>query len=146
MKSTAIIALLSTVRERVHRQLRFELAAHGMKALSPSHGAILSELFVHEHLTMSDLSARIDRDRSTVTTLVVKLVEHGFVVRQAAATDGRVSHISLTDKGRRMEASFHEISRRMLERTFHGFSAREKDTLMQLLNRVADNWDEDEAS
>ena len=146
MKSTAIIALLSTVRERVHRQLRLELSAHGMKALSPSHGAILSELFVHQRLTMSDLSARIDRDRSTVTTLVAKLVEHGFVVRQRAATDGRVTHISLTDKGKGLEASFHEISHRMLERTFKGFSAEEKDLLMQLLNRVADNWDEDSSS
>ncbi|MFC2095612.1 MarR family transcriptional regulator, partial [Candidatus Bipolaricaulota bacterium] len=77
MHPDAIISIIGTIRERAYRFLRMELESHGMQGLAPSHGSILSQLFSGEMLTMSDLAQRIDRDRSTITTLIGKLEEHG---------------------------------------------------------------------
>ena len=141
MKSGSIIALIGTIRERVYRFLRHELEAEGMQGLAPSHGAILSHLFVAGELAMTEIARRIDRDRSTVTTLVAKLVDYGYVRRSPGAEDGRVTRIRLTKKGKDIEAAFQEISETMIERTYRGFSDQERSTLTDLLNRVAENWE-----
>jgi DNA-binding MarR family transcriptional regulator len=140
MNPDAIISLIGIIRERAYRFLRTELESHGMQGLAPSHGSILSHLFSGKTLTMSDLAQRIDRDRSTITTLVGKLEEHGYVVRTRDENDGRVMYVRLTDEGRRLEAAFHEISARLLERTFTGMSQEDREVLASLLSRVAANW------
>lgn len=142
MNPDAIIALIGTIRARAYRFLRMELEAHGMQGLAPSHGAILSELFGSEVLTMSEIAHRIDRDRSTVTALVAKLDEHGYVVRSKDECDGRVTYVRLTDAGRKLEKAFHEISKRMLERTYADMSQEDQQTLASLLLQVSVNWEE----
>ena len=59
---------------------------------------------------MSELSRRIDRDPSTVTALVRKLVKLGFAETARDETDGRATVVSLTDRGRALERDFGEIS------------------------------------
>lgn len=142
MNPDAIISLIGTIRARAYRFLRNELQSHGMRGLAPSHGAILSQLFSGETLTMSDLAQRIDRDRSTVTTLIGKLEEHGYVARERDKNDGRVTYVRLTDAGRCLEQAFHQISARMLDRTYAGISQQERETLASLLSRVLTNWEE----
>ena len=142
MNPSGIIARLGTIRERAYRFLRGELESHGMSGLAPSHGSILYQLFGTDTLTMSELADRIDRDRSTVTTLVGKLEEHEYVTRTRDEKDGRVMHVQLTTVGRKLETAFHEISDRMLTRTYQGFADEEKMELALLLDRVAENWKE----
>lgn len=89
---------------------------------------------------MSDLAQRIDRDRSTVTTLIGKLEEHGYVVRTRDENDGRVTYVRLTNAGSLLESAFHEISARLLERTYAGISEEDREVLASLLSRVAANW------
>lgn len=142
MKPGAIIALISTLRGRAYRFLQHELYSHGMKGLAPSHGAILDELFQSGEITMSDIAVRVDRDKSTVTTLVRKLADSGYVARRRDPDDARITHISLTPAGRALEPSFRAISRDLIRRTYRGFSNREKRRLMEYLERILKNWEE----
>ena len=138
-----IIALISTVRGQAYRFIQRELDARGMKGLAPSHGAILSALFRHEEIAMSDLAARIERDRSTVTTLVQKLVEYGYVARRRDPSDWRITYISLTPAGRALEPKFRAISRALIARTYSGFTREEKGELVDYLGRIRENWDDE---
>lgn len=142
MDPSGIIALISTVRSRAYKFIQRELDSRGMKGLAPSHGAILDVLFRHKEISMSDMAARIDRDKSTVTTLVQKLVEHGYVTRRKDPDDTRVTFISLTSAGRALEPAFREISRALIKRTYLGFATDDKRGLMELLERILRNWEQ----
>ena len=143
MNPDAIIAVISSVRGHAYRFITRELELHGMKGLAPSHGAILDVLFLHDEISMSDIASRIERDKSTVTTLVHKLAEHGYVTRRKDPDDSRVTYVSLTPAGRALEPSFREISRALLKRTYRGFATEQKRVLADLLSMVLKNWEEE---
>ena len=52
-----------------------------------------------ETSTVSELSQRLQLAQSTVTELVQRAEETGFVKREPSGSDGRVAHISLTPLG-----------------------------------------------
>jgi DNA-binding MarR family transcriptional regulator len=143
MDSSGIIALIGTLRGHAYRFIQGELSSHGMKGLTPSHGAILDQLFGGDEISMSEMAARIDRDKSTVTTLVQKLVRHGYVAKRKDPDDTRITYIRLTPAGRALEPSFREISRALLRRTYAGFAGKEKREVMDYLVRILRNWEEE---
>ena len=85
MSSRDVISLIGNIRERAHRFIQGELNARGLHGVTPSHGATLSALFHRDEMTMSELSETIHRDRSTVTTLVRKLVRSGVISGEQTA-------------------------------------------------------------
>lgn len=101
---------VSHTRALVNTFLSGELARRGYAGLAPSHGDILAELFRDERVRMSELSRRIDRDPSTVTALVRKLVKLGFAKTERDKTDGRATVVLLTERGRALAQDFGEIS------------------------------------
>ena len=90
---------------RVHsglvRQLNGELeSAHGLP-LTHYEVLLYLEGAPCSRLTMSDLAGSVLLSQSGVTRLVDRLVQAGFVVREACAEDRRVMYARLTDEGRR---------------------------------------------
>jgi DNA-binding Lrp family transcriptional regulator len=59
---------------------------------------------------MKDLADKIHRTKPTVTVLVDKLVELGYVTKEKSYEDSRVTYISLTEKGAALKPVFTEIS------------------------------------
>ena len=70
-----IVSLISRIREKANRYIESELSARGLSGLKPIHGDLLLALFRHEEPTMKELTELVDRRKSTVTTLVEKLVQ-----------------------------------------------------------------------
>lgn len=73
----------------------------GIKGILPVHGDILYALMIHGELSMTQIAELVDRKKSTVTTLVDKLIHLGYIEKKRDLGDNRVYLISLTDKGRR---------------------------------------------
>jgi len=110
-----------------------------MSGLAPSHGAILFELFQSEAISMKEIARRINRDKSTVTALVKKLVAQGYVETERDPGDSRVTLVRLTEEGRRLRPGFDDISRILLEQVYTGYSTREKGALISGLERLLKN-------
>ncbi len=89
---------------------------------------------------MGELARLIDRDKSTVTSLVEKLAGLGYVKRERDAVDRRVTKIRLTEKGRLLEPDFADISRSLLSKAYVGFSDKEMEVIVELLTRVNNNF------
>jgi DNA-binding MarR family transcriptional regulator len=140
MKTDHIIALIGSIREKAYRFITHELVVREITGLAPSHGAILSVLFQCDTLPMTELAKRIDRDKSTVTALVKKLANHGYVVRKKDPDDGRMTYISLTEKGVALQSEFEEISEALLGIVYKDFSTQEKEAVIRYLERMLENW------
>lgn len=60
---------------------------------------ILHELKRDSPLSVNELAARMATDQSTVSVVVGKLIEKGYVARERSETDGRRLHLTLTARG-----------------------------------------------
>jgi DNA-binding MarR family transcriptional regulator len=134
------VILISRIREKANRFLVSELKSHNMAGLAPSHGDILWALFKHGGLSMKGLAELIDRDKSTVTALVNKLIVLGYVRKEPDFADSRVNLISLTDEGEDLKDDLIEISQKLIAKVYRTLSEDERDSLIELLTKVNDNW------
>lgn len=132
-------ALVSRIRERIDRLLIGELERHDVRGLVPSHGQVLVNLFYHPRLTMTDLARRIDRDKSTLTALVDKLAELGYVEKFKDEGDQRVTWVRATDQGRALIPVFKQMQETYMNTLFKDLSSEEQQTLVQLLAKVYRN-------
>jgi DNA-binding MarR family transcriptional regulator len=64
-----------------------------------------------ERSTVTELARRLQLAQSTVTELVSRAEEAGFIAREQSQTDARVAHLRLTEEGeRRLESAFTGLS------------------------------------
>ena len=71
------------------------------RPVSVSEAHALMELSNAELITQSELSVRLNLEKSTVSRLVGELVERGWIDRERDPGDGRALRVRLTEKGRR---------------------------------------------
>lgn len=104
-----------------------------------SHGFILFLLSENEKLTMGEISEQINRDKSTTTVLIKKLLEEGLVQTQNCTKDSRKKYISLTEKGKEYNSLTSSISRELLSVCYKNFTNEEKESLLKLLKKMNEN-------
>jgi MarR family transcriptional regulator, organic hydroperoxide resistance regulator len=135
-----IISTISTVREKANRYIHQELRKKGIEDVATPYGAIFVNLFRSGELTMGEIARNIHRDKSTVTVLVRKLVDLGYVETSSSPQDARATVVRLTEKGKSIESVFWEISKGIQKKIYKGFTESEKDLLATLLEKVRDNF------
>ena len=136
------ISKVSHLHSEVAAFLAQKLSSRGLPELISSHGNILFQLSKEEKLTMTDLSRRIHRDKSTTTVLVKKLEKNGYVERTQCPEDNRITWIKLSAKGREYNSVTGAISKALTERCYNGFTEEEKKTVFSLLSRIEENFSE----
>jgi DNA-binding MarR family transcriptional regulator len=139
MKKELIIFLIGRIQYKANQFLVRQLRARHLEGLAPSHGEILGALVWQGPLPMTEIARFIEKDKSTVTALVGKLVRLGYVRKSRHASDGRISLISLTEKGEALKAEIREIGRGLRERSYRGLSNEEEETLIRLLTKIDEN-------
>lgn len=136
MNKDHILFLIGRINYKVGRRLVMALKRHNVTGIAPSHGEIIGALILAKQLTMKEIAGIIDKDKSTVTALVTKLVALGYIHKQTDATDSRVSVISLTPAGQALKPAFMAISRELRKKAYGSISEEEKRTLYDLLMKV----------
>ena len=88
---------------------------------------------------MREIAQKIGRDKSTVTALVKKLIDFGYVQKEPDRNDSRVTLVKLTKSGRALREDFDEISKTLLQRVYKGFTEKEKEVMVHGLERINSN-------
>ena len=109
------------------------------EGLVSSHGFILYLLSDGRKIAKGELAALINRDKSTTTVLVKKLVDSGLVKEEPSKEDKRSKVISITAKGKRCNNLTASISRDLLDICWKGFTEREQKQLLSLLTKMNGN-------
>lgn len=139
MKTNHIISLISRIRDKANRLIIHELKTHNIPGLAPSHGDILMLLFHLDTVSMREIAKRIGRDKSTVTALIKKLIDIGYVKKRQDPTDNRITLIKLTKAGRALKQDFDEISENLLEKIYRGFLEKEKEVIIHGIEKIDKN-------
>lgn len=136
MDERYIITLIGHIHRQANKFIENELRESESGGIAPSHGDILFQLYKNESLTMQQLAKLIDRDKSTVTVLVNKLVELGYINKTLDVHDARIYNLSVTQKGRELRPLFEAISNRLLTKVYSEFTLEEKTVILQLLQKI----------
>lgn len=139
MNSDYIIALISQIRDKANKILVYEMNQRNIQGLAPSHGSIFAALFYNSKLTMKELAEKINKDKSTVTALVDKLVSYGYVEKTRDEMDTRVVYVTLTEKGKNLKPDIEEISSKLLDQVYKDVSKDEQEILMKILLKIKNN-------
>lgn len=143
MKIDNTISLISNLRESINRALIYEMQKVGIDGLVPSHGDILSQLFKHGELPKSQIAENIRRDKSTVTTLINKLIKYDYVKTRKNPEDSRSSLVSLTERGESLKPDVMLISERIFESLFANIDDEERQAFRSTLMKMLDNMSYD---
>ena len=138
-ETNTIIALISRIQNKANQFILSELKKFGLEDLAPIHGDILLALFFHQRITMQDLATLVDRKKSTITTLVEKLIRLGYVQKEKSDTDNRYFLISLTEKGQSLKVPLISLSTELIQTVYGDMPMKDRTKLVELLGVLNQN-------
>ena len=114
--------------------------AHGRiarcRGLTETQFAVLEALLHRGEMTHGQVSARILKSGSNVTTVIDNLEKHGWVCRERDTRDRRVQTVRLTDAGRELIAGIFPEHARGVEEIFAALTPDEQRELARLCRKV----------
>ena len=134
------IHFISKIRRKAGNFIEKELKDHGIDDLIFSHGSILSVLYQHDRLMLSEIAELVGKDKSTITQHANRLAELNYIKKEKSKEDKRVTCVTLTEKGEAMRKDFEEISEKLIARAYDGFSEEEQIIFLMLLKKLYSNF------
>ena len=128
-----IVSVMSRTLGAVNRRLVELMEREGLAGIVPSHGDILMQLFAHGSMPMAALASGIGKDPSTVTALVRKLEQAGYVEKLPSPKDRRMNEVRLTARGRKLEGAMGRISTELIAGLTRGIDGADLKTTRKCL-------------
>ncbi|WP_291637693.1 MarR family winged helix-turn-helix transcriptional regulator [Clostridium sp.] len=142
MNDKYIIYFISKTKKKMTKFIEKALKEKGLDDLAPSYGNVLTVLYNNNgRLSMNQIGQIIGKDKSTITALVNKLSNLGYVKKEKCIEDRRVTYITLTEKGNAIEGKVNDISEKVNLIAYKNFSKKEKDIFLELLKKMNNNFD-----
>lgn len=123
----------------------FRDIGHTMRHISEGKGSqqrILILLLETNGMTQKDLTCRLGVQPGSVSEVISKLEKSGLLVRTTSEEDHRTMNLLLTDKGKAAAQEAYAIRTQRHEKMFAILSQQEKNTLLHLLEKINEDWDE----
>lgn len=140
MKVDNTLTIISKIYHGMEELLIEELKKAGVVGIVPSHGKILHALFNNNSLSMNELAEKIQKTPQTVTTLVKKLEDMGYIKTHKLSSDRRTTVVELTEHGKDLKPIFDSISEKLYLEQYKGLNEKEIVELVRLLKIVEKNF------
>jgi|LGVE01.1.fsa_nt_gb DNA-binding MarR family transcriptional regulator len=143
MDNNYVVYSLNKVKKMMHQFVDSQIKSFDITDLVPAYADILTSLYINGgQLKMNQISELVGKDKSTITVLVNKLTERGYVEKEKSTLDKRVTYIRLSKKAYEYENEFHTIASNVKKVAFRDFTEDEVTTFMEMLHRMHDNFEE----
>jgi MarR family transcriptional regulator, organic hydroperoxide resistance regulator len=96
-------------------------------------------LYLQDGLTQSEIAEQLSVQGASVTQVLQRMEEAGFVLRYRDPDDNRLVRVYLTDVGRQKERSINEQFMKLQEAVFAGMSDIERVLFRRMLKQVLQN-------
>lgn len=141
MDNNYVVYSFNKVKKMMHQYVDNQIKSFDIVDLVPAYGDILTSLYINDGvLKMNQISELVGKDKSTITVLVNKLADRGYVIKEKSKLDKRVTYIKLAEKAYEYENEFHTIASNVKHVAFKDFSEEERELFMQMLRRLHDNF------
>ncbi len=92
-------------------------------------------------ITQRELLERTEMKSSSLSEIVKKLVDGGFITQTIDTKDKRNMRLLLTDSGEAESLRMREVSSKLADKAFAILNEEEKDILISLLTKLKEYWE-----
>ena len=117
--------------ERLLKQYNIEI--------NSAQGRIMFALWKEDGISINELAKKTQLKKSTLTSMLDRLEKMGYVKRRRCRKDRRKILIHRTEKDKKLESKYVELSEEMTRIYCKGFSEKEIDRFENYLSRILDN-------
>ena len=128
-----IIFLLAKAYQKAHGNFKQHLLPYG---ITPVQHLILEALWVEEGLTASEIGKRLVLDNATLSGILDRMSEKGWVLKATDDTDKRFIRIYLTDKAKKLKPSILAEREKSNDEILGNLNLEEKVLLKRLLKDI----------
>lgn len=137
-----IVSQIKQVQGRIFDKL---LKNHGIDDFNGPQGRILYVLWQQDNLSISELGIRTSLAKTSLTSMLDRMEERGYIQRNNTPNDRRQILITLTDKARSLNSKYDEVTNEMNQIFYEGFSDETINQFDIELQHVLENlkkWEE----
>jgi DNA-binding MarR family transcriptional regulator len=132
--------LLTKIHHLSGRIFSAVLKKYEIDNINPGQGRILFALWQDgDGIPIQEVAKRTALEKSTLTSMLDRLEEAGFIRRVPSSEDRRVVLIELTEKHKALQNLYAKVSKKMTKIFYKGLSSWEIDDLEGYLRRILDN-------
>lgn len=130
---------ISQIKQIGGRLFEKILAQENIDEFNGAQGKILYVLWQKEAVSIAELSQKTGLANTTLTSMLDRMANAGLVERTPDPQDRRKFRIVLTQKARGLQGKYMEVSQKMNEIYYKGFSDEEIIETEAYLSRILDN-------
>lgn len=131
-----LVAKIHQVSGRVFAK---KLKDYGISEINPAQGRILFVLWENDGIPIRALAEKTLLEKSTLTSMLDRLEETGYITRVPSKEDRREVVIRRTEKDRALQKLYGEVSADMTNLFYRGLSGQEVDSLEAGLKKILHN-------
>jgi len=131
--------LVAKIHQVAGRVFAKKLKEHNISEINPAQGRILFVLWENDGIPIRALAEKTLLEKSTLTGMLDRLEDMGYIQRVLSKEDRREILIRRTEKDRAFQKLYYEVSEDMTRLFYQGLSEQEIDQLESGLRKVLDN-------
>jgi DNA-binding MarR family transcriptional regulator len=137
-KAVAVVQLIKRVMSRIKQ----EVGNHFKEMnLTGPQGILMGTLAHHGEMKVSELSEKLELSNSTVSGILDRLENQGFIERTRSKKDRRVVYIKVTDEFRKQSKKQFDEVNRLVEQMMDKATPEELDTVLKGMETLKDILD-----
>ena len=131
-----LISKIKQIQGRVFEKL---LSEYGIDQFNGAQGRILFVLWNNDNIPIKELSDKTGLAKTTLTSMLDRLEESGYISRNHDPFNRRIVRIKLSATARSFKSQYDEVSAHMSEIFYNGFSNDEITDFEKMLTRIQNN-------
>jgi DNA-binding MarR family transcriptional regulator len=128
--------LLLASNTMFHKNVMSALLKEGLTSGQPK---VLDYLSRHDGCVQNEISTGVFTDKATLTGILTKMENKGYIIRQHGEKDRRSINVYLTDLGREKLALVEKVFQEKEQEALRGLSDDECSQLLETLQKVCKN-------
>jgi len=102
---------------------------------------VLKRLHNNDGLSQNELAFLTLRNKSSLTRLLSKMEQKGYISRQQSKEDKRINNVFLTQKGKEIFVLTKPVIKKMITKMEKDITASEKKQIIRILKKIQSNFD-----
>jgi len=131
-----LVAKIHQLSQRIFARI---LRDANLTELNPAQGRIMFVLWRADNISIHELSKRTLLSKSTLTSMLDRLEQAGFIKRVPSKKDRREILIQLTEKNKLLQEKYVDVSKNMTKIYYNDFTVDEMNNFENKLQKILEN-------
>lgn len=128
-----LVFLLGKAYQKAHGDFKNRLKPYGLTNIQH---LVLEGLWYRNGMTATEISRLLRLDKATLSGVIERMSETGWITRKPHPEDGRVHRIFTSEKADSLKTELIEERKTANEKILSRFSGKERETLKRLLREL----------